>query len=72
MIIDRQSEEREDVWIGRTQADAPDIDGRVYVSRELPVGAFAEVKITGFQDYDLLALPKGQKPAEFKVAKQAQ
>jgi ribosomal protein S12 methylthiotransferase len=30
------------------------------------------VTITGFQDYDLLALPKGQRPSEFKVAKQAQ
>jgi hypothetical protein len=30
------------------------------------------VKITGYQDYDLLALPKGEKPAAFKVAKQAQ
>jgi ribosomal protein S12 methylthiotransferase len=62
----------EEPGIARGDADAPDIDGRVYVPRELPVGAFAEVKITGFQDYDLLALPKGQKPAEFKVAKQAQ
>ena len=62
----------EEPGVARGDADAPDIDGRVYVSRELPVGAFAEVKITGFQDYDLLALPKGQKPAEFKVAKQAQ
>ena len=56
----------------RGEADAPDIDGRVYVPRELPVGEFAEVKITGYQDYDLLALPVGEKPSVFKVAKQAQ
>ena len=36
--------------------------------RELPVGEFVDVKITGYQDYDLLALPEGQRPAEFKVA----
>jgi ribosomal protein S12 methylthiotransferase len=36
------------------------------------VGDFAEVKITGFQDYDLLALPAGERPSAFKVAKQAQ
>jgi ribosomal protein S12 methylthiotransferase len=42
------------------------------VPRHLPVSEFTEVKITGYQDYDLLALPKGQKPSEFKVAKQAQ
>ena len=62
----------EEAGVARGDADAPDIDGRVYVPRELPVGEFAEVTITGFQDYDLLALPKGERPAEFKVAKQAQ
>ena len=62
----------EEVGVARGDADAPDIDGRVYVPRELPVGEFAEVTITGFQDYDLLALPQGQRPAKFKVAKQAQ
>ena len=56
----------------RGEADAPDIDGRVYVSDRLPVGAFAEVKITGFHDYDLLALPAGHQPREYKVARQAQ
>jgi len=62
----------EEVGVARGDADAPDIDGRVYVPRELPVGDFAEVKITGFQDYDLLALAAGERPASFKVAKQAQ
>ncbi len=58
--------------VARGEADAPDIDGRVYVPRELPVGAFAQVTINGYHDYDLIALPKGESPAEFKVAKQAQ
>jgi ribosomal protein S12 methylthiotransferase len=58
--------------IARGEADAPDIDGRVYVPRELPVGSFARVTINGHHDYDLLALPAGESPAEFKVAKQAQ
>lgn len=62
----------EEPGIARGEADAPDIDGRVYVPRELPVGEFVNVQITGYQDYDLLALPKGEKPATFKVAKQAQ
>jgi ribosomal protein S12 methylthiotransferase len=62
----------EEPGVARGEADAPDIDGRVYVPRELPVGEFAEVTITGFHDYDLLALPAGARPAEFKVAKQAQ
>jgi len=62
----------EEPGVARGEGDAPDIDGRVYVPRTLPVGEFAEVEITDFRDYDLLALPKGQKPKEFKVAKQAQ
>ncbi|HEY4246587.1 MAG TPA: 30S ribosomal protein S12 methylthiotransferase RimO [Lacunisphaera sp.] len=62
----------EEPGVARGEADAPDIDGRVYVPRELPIGEFVNVAITGYQDYDLLALPKGETPAEFKVAKQAQ
>lgn len=62
----------EEPGIGRGEADAPDIDGRIYLPRELPVGEFVEVKITGYQDYDLLALPAGEKPAVYKVARQAQ
>jgi len=41
----------------RSQADAPDIDGRVYVRGELPAGEFARVKIIGHTDYDLIAEP---------------
>lgn len=62
----------EEPGVARGEADAPDIDGRVYIPRELPVGEFADVTITGYQDYDLLALPVGEKPAEWKVARQAQ
>jgi ribosomal protein S12 methylthiotransferase len=62
----------EEPGVARGEADAPDIDGRVYVPRDLPVGEFVNVKITGYHDYDLLALPKGEKPKEYKVAKQAQ
>jgi ribosomal protein S12 methylthiotransferase len=62
----------EEPGVARGEADAPDIDGRVYVPRELPVGEFAQVTITGSHEYDLLALPAGQQPAEYKVARQAQ
>ena len=41
--------------VGRTPADAPDVDCRVLLPRELPVGQFAEVKIAATQDYDLVA-----------------
>jgi len=62
----------DETGVARGEADAPDIDGRVYVPRGLPVGEFARVTITGHHDYDLLALPAGERPAEFKVARQAQ
>jgi ribosomal protein S12 methylthiotransferase len=41
--------------VGRGEADAPDIDGRVYVRGKLPVGEFARVKVIGHTDYDLIA-----------------
>ena len=62
----------EEPGVARGEADAPDIDGRVYLPITVPVGDFAQVRITGFEDYDLLALPAGQEPATRKVAKQAQ
>ncbi|HRE83493.1 MAG TPA: 30S ribosomal protein S12 methylthiotransferase RimO [Opitutaceae bacterium] len=62
----------EEPGVARGEADAPDIDGRVYIPSELPVGEFTQVTITGHRDYDLIALPPGQEPATYKVAKQAQ
>jgi ribosomal protein S12 methylthiotransferase len=47
-------------FVGRGEADAPDIDGRVYVRAPLgamAVGKFAKVKIIGHTDYDLIAAP---------------
>jgi ribosomal protein S12 methylthiotransferase len=46
----------ESTGVARSEADAPDIDGRVLVSPKLKVGAFADVKITGVKDYDLVAV----------------
>ena len=43
--------------VARGEADAPDIDGRVYVRGRLPRGAFAKVRIVGHADYDLIAEP---------------
>jgi ribosomal protein S12 methylthiotransferase len=41
--------------VARGEADAPDIDGRVYVRGKLPIGEFANVKVIGHTDYDLIA-----------------
>src|SRR5581483_8857890 len=43
--------------IARGEADAPDIDGRVYVRGDLPFGDCAKVKIVGHTDHDLIAEP---------------
>lgn len=46
--------------VARGEADAPDIDGRVYVDPELPAGTFQEVKIHAVRDYDLIAEGAGR------------
>ncbi len=44
-------------WLARGEADAPDIDGRVYIRGTVPAGDFAKVKVIGHTDYDLIAEP---------------
>lgn len=43
-------------YFGRTEADAPDIDGKVFFSSEHPlnIGDFVKIRITDVLDYDLL------------------
>jgi ribosomal protein S12 methylthiotransferase len=46
--------------VARGEADAPDIDGRVYLRVPpggMPAGEFARVRIIGHTDYDLIADP---------------
>lgn len=43
--------------VARSEADAPDIDGRVYIQGRLPIGEFARVQVIGHTDYDLIAKP---------------
>lgn len=45
----------EKTGVARTHMDAPEIDGTVFVDKKLPVGEFAEVKITDWRAYDLVA-----------------
>lgn len=59
VIIDRQSDEREDVWIGRSRADAPDVDCVVYVTAPGTLAArpltsrILPVEIVASSGYDL-------------------
>jgi ribosomal protein S12 methylthiotransferase len=41
--------------VARSEADAPDVDARVILSKPATVGEFACRKITGSRGYDLLA-----------------
>ena len=62
VIVDRPSGEREDVWIGRTKCDAPDIDCVVYVtapgtSAARPLtGRIVPVEIVASIGYDLAGI----------------
>ena len=46
----------ENVYVGRTYKDAPNVDGLIFVEsgEELMSGDFAMVKVTGAQEYDLI------------------
>lgn len=58
--------------IARGQADAPDIDGRIYVPDTLPVGEFVELEITGAHGYDLLAGVEPEDLEDFRDLEVAQ
>ena len=66
VIIDRQSGDREDVWIGRSKADAPEIDCVVYVTapgtsaRRPLTGRIVPVEIVAAAGYDLAGVLAGE------------
>jgi ribosomal protein S12 methylthiotransferase len=43
--------------VARGESDAPDIDGRVYIRGQAPMGEFVMARIVGHTDYDLIAEP---------------
>jgi tRNA A37 methylthiotransferase MiaB len=54
-------DEYESVWTGRIYAQAPEVDGVVYVTGYTKArGKVVDVVITGYKDYDLLARVAGQ------------
>jgi ribosomal protein S12 methylthiotransferase len=62
VLIDRQVPGEEGVWVGRTYADAPDIDGLVFVTEtdeRLQSGSIVPCEIVGSQDYDLIGVAVG-------------
>ena len=55
VLVDGYDEEYEQFY-GRTYADSPEIDGRVWISSQEPLqeGAFVQITIDGVQDGDLM------------------
>lgn len=55
VLIDEKVEGEEGEYLGRTELDAPEIDGVVYVSgKGLNAGSFYNVRITDYLEYDLV------------------
>ena len=55
VLIDEPVEGENNKFAGRTEGDAPEVDGCVYVSgRGVKVGEFCKVKITDTLEYDLV------------------
>lgn len=56
VLIDEQDTRDKDVFLGRTQYDAPEVDGCVYVKskKSLQPGDFVQVKVTDTLEYDLV------------------
>jgi len=61
VIIDASLPGEDNVWIGRTTSDAPQIDPVVYVTGErLRVGQIVPCEIASAQEYDLVGVPVGR------------
>jgi ribosomal protein S12 methylthiotransferase len=59
VILDQPVPGEKNVWIGRSQADAPDVDGLVFVTGDrikLKAGDIVPVQIVAVQDYDLVGV----------------
>ncbi len=63
VILDQKVPEEKNVFVGRTHADAPDVDGLVFVTgdkEKLKVGQIVPTQIVASQDYDLIGLASGR------------
>ena len=60
VILDSELPGQPGVWVGRSRAEAPDIDGVIYVSEvgtRLSVGEIVHCELVASQGYDLAAAP---------------
>jgi ribosomal protein S12 methylthiotransferase len=60
VLIDSAVADEPTAWIGRSYADAPDVDGIVYVTGEgLSPGKLVPCEIVARNEYDLIAVACG-------------
>jgi len=56
VLIDAKSKESNGYFLGRSQAEAPEVDGVILVTGNgLKIGKFVRVKIIDYHNYDLVA-----------------
>lgn len=61
VILDMPVEGERDAWIGRSYADAPDVDGVVYVTgKRLKAGQIVPTEIVASRGYDLIGAAAGK------------
>jgi ribosomal protein S12 methylthiotransferase len=61
VLVDASVADENNAWVGRSYADAPDVDGLVYVSGErLRAGALVRCEVVGRSGYDLVAAAVGK------------
>lgn len=64
VILDQPVADERNVWIGRSRADAPDVDAVVYVTgdkkQKLVAGKFTRCEIVASHGYDLVAVAVGK------------
>ena len=62
VLLDAPAPDSDRAWIGRTWADAPDVDGLVFVTAgadPLAAGNLVDCEIVAAHGYDLIAVAAG-------------
>jgi ribosomal protein S12 methylthiotransferase len=61
VLLDSRVEGERNAWVGRTYADAPDVDGVAYVTgKKLAAGKIVPCEIVGHRGYDLIGAAVGR------------
>ena len=73
VILDQPVPGERNVWIGRSPADAPDVDGLVFVTgdrHKLRAGDIVPCEVVATQEYDLVAVAAGKPQARHAPARE--